>query len=382
MIYLDHHSTTACDESVVQAMVPWMMTAANPHSAHTGGVAAAEALWQATEHVGRRFGVDADGVIWTSGATESVNLALLGLAEHPRMKRRTIVTTTIEHPCVLRCVERLARGGWNVRRIDVDAHGRLDRQRCFDAIDETVGIVSIGYANNEVGVIADVPAIAAAAKRAGAIVHTDATQIVAYRDIDLPSESIDLLSASSHKFHGPRGCGMLIVRDPAAIRIAPRVVGGGQQMRLRSGTVDVAAAIGTAVALSMVDQDRHEHGVVTRLRDLRKRFWDAIHSRIEGVTLNGPALNSEDRLPNNLNFRVEGVQGETWASVSAGVAFSSGSACSSVDPDPSHVLMAMGLTQDQARRSVRFGLGRGTTADEIDSAVDILERSYRQLSSS
>ena len=382
MIYLDHHSTTACDETVVQAMVPWMMTAANPHSAHAGGVAAAEALGQATEHVGKRFGIDATGVIWTSGATESVNLALLGAAEHPRMKRRTLVTTTIEHPCVLRCVEKLARGGWEIRRIGVDRWGRLDMQRCLEAIDDSVGIVSIGYANNEIGVIADVPTIAAAAKRVGAITHTDATQIVPYRDIDLRSDAIDLLSASSHKFYGPRGCGMLMVRDPATVRIAARTLGGGQQSRLRSGTVDVAGAIGTAVALSLVDRDRQETDLASKLKRLRRRLWDALTARIEGIELNGPDLESSDRLPNNLNFRVREVQGETWASASSGVAFSSGSACSSVEPEPSHVLTAMGLSEDQARRSVRFGLGRRTTEAEIDSAVEILRRSYSTLKSS
>ncbi len=389
MLYLDHHSTTPCDRRVVEAMLPWFTEQfGNPHShTHAAGRTVAAACDAAAEQISNGLGTTADSLIITSGATESNNLAIDGVMRHPRQKRRHLITVTSEHPAVLEPAARLQRDGFRVTFLPVlpqqhERCGQIDLEQLASVLDDDTALVSVMWANNEIGVVQPIAAIAAMVHRAGALFHTDATQAVGRLAIDIGQHDIDLLSASAHKFYGPKGIGLLALGSQRRVRLMPSIVGGGQQRGLRSGTLNAPGVIGMATALQISLAEREPEQ--RRLRGLRDRLWSDLQAAFPTIELNGPALETDAtepqlRLVENLNVSLTDVEGESLMAAASELAISSGAACSSVDPRPSHVLTAIGLSESRARRSLRFGLGRGTTAQEIDTAVAMLVEGHRRL---
>jgi cysteine desulfurase len=386
MIYLDNHATTRLDPRVLEAMLPWLTNRyGNAGSAtHDMGREAREAVEAAREAFAATIGATAREIVFTSGATEAVNLAILGTAARVRQGRAAaahLVTVATEHHAVLDPVEHLERQGVAVTRLGVVRQGEagVPGRIRLEALEAAVGpdtfLVSVLLANNEIGVVQDVAAIARIAHAHGAVVHVDCAQAVGRMSIDVDALGADLASFSAHKFHGPKGAGALYVRRRGrAVRVDPLVFGGGQERGMRSGTLDVPGIVGLAEAAGLAAE-----GLVAeaaRMRSLRDRLWEALARGIPGLALNGPALDAAAggdplRLVNNLNVHVPGVDGQTLLATLArdALAVSSGSACSSESPRPSHVLLALGLDEDQARASLRFGLSRFTTAAEVDEAA-------------
>jgi cysteine desulfurase len=384
-IYLDHHASTPCDRRVVEAMLPYFESQfANPHSrTHDMGLDAGEAVAQSLATVAKHLGGSSDQWLITSGATESNNLAIRGAMTHPMQSRRHVITVATEHPAVLDVVARLEREGFRVTILPVHPQthpeaGRIDLQRLHDAIDDDTAIVSVMLVNNETGVIQPLRQIAEIAHARGAIVHSDATQAVGRIDVDVDRCDVDLLSVSAHKVYGPKGAGLLFVRrQPRRVRLQPIIDGGGQQRGLRSGTINVPAAVGMARAIELAALTWPQEA--ERLRALRDQFFRALHASLDGVEVNGPPLTSTVRVPHNLNVRIANVEGAALLAACHGLAASSGSACTSERPQPSHVLRALGLTETEARCSLRFGLGRGTDENQIAQASQIISASYKRL---
>jgi cysteine desulfurase len=389
MIYLDHHATTPVDPAVVEAMLPWFATHfGNPHSvSHGVGRFAATACAESLESIAGQLGTSADHLLITSGATESNNLAIDGVMRHPRQRRRHIITASTEHPAVLDPVLRLQKDGFRVTILPVlpqgnDLCGQVAIESLTDALDDDTALVSIMWANNEIGTIQPMRRIAEAVHAVGAVLHSDATQAVGRLPIDLHATGIDLLSASAHKFYGPKGVGLLAIGQHQRVRLRPLFEGGGQQHGLRSGTLNVPGLIGMAEALRVcaasLDVDNK------RQANLRSDLWSKLKGSFHDIELNGPAFELRNdaesiRLANNLNVAFADVEGETMMAAASELAVSSGSACSSVDPKPSHVLTAIGLSESRARRSLRFGLGRFNTPQEIDFAVEMLRNAYGRV---
>lgn len=379
MIYLDNHATTACDPRVVEAMLPWLTESfGNPHSdSHEFGRTAAAGVRSAVELIAKSVGVQADHLVITSGATESILLGIRGVCTYPRQNRRTIVTTATEHAAVSDVATELSRDGFDIKTVGVDDRGVPDLDDLRDSMSDDVALVSVMWANNEVGTISPMKEIAEIAHQHGALLHSDATQAMGRFDVDACATDVDLISGSAHKFYGPKGVGFLTVGNGnRRVRVRPTLVGGGQQRGRRGGTMNPAAVIAMAEALKLSESDSAER---SRIRNLRDRLWTGLSSRIPSLGLNGLPLDNAQRLAGNLNVMLDAVEGESWMAAAPNVAFSSGSACSSVDPAPSHVLLAMGLTESQARRSVRFGVGRFNNESQIDDAVTLLVAAHDRL---
>ena len=379
MIYLDNHATTACDARVVDAMLPWLTESfGNPHSdSHEFGRTAATGIGTAMNSIAASIGAPADNLVITSGATESVLLAIRGVCTYPRQQRRTIVTVATEHPAVLDVTAELAREGFEVKMIGVDASGLVDLNRLREAMSDDVALVTIMWANNEVGTVAPMKEIADITHQHGAILHSDGTQAIGRIDVNVREADVDLVSGSAHKFYGPKGIGFLTVGNGnRRVRIRPTMVGGGQQRGRRGGTMNPAGVIAMAKALELCVAESSDRQRIHKLRD---RLWTGLSARIGSLRLNGLPLKDDRRLAGNLNVMLSNIEGESWMAAAPDVAFSSGSACSSVDPTPSHVLLAMGLTESEARRSVRFGIGRLNDEAEIDAAIDALVEAHQRL---
>ncbi|MEM6366270.1 MAG: cysteine desulfurase family protein [Planctomycetota bacterium] len=392
MIYLDNHATTPCDERVVARMLPWLTQQfGNPHStAHSMGRDAGEAISNALARLAAAVGVDQQHVVITSGATESNHLAIEGVCCHPRQKKRHLITTTIEHPAVLDVVDRLKKAGFRISLIPVHPAGharcgQVDLQQLGATLDDDTALVSVHWANNEIGVIQPMDEIASLVHERGALLHSDATQAVGRIDVDLSRHDVDLVSASAHKCYGPKGVGFLTIGGGTStrrIRIKPQFVGGGQQRRLRSGTMSPANVVACSEAVAIAINEHKE--TADRVRGLRERLWSGLREQIDGLQINGPNFDADrdsesTRLPGNLNLMLPAIEGEAWMAATPEVAFSSGSACSSVDPAPSHVLLGINRTESEARRSVRLGIGKFNTALEIDRATELLVDSYFKL---
>ena len=385
MIYLDNHATTRCDPRVVEAMLPWFSEHfGNPHSGgHEVGRRAGNAVDAAVTELASLINAPRDAVVMTSGATESNNLAIRGVCMHPRQKRRHIVTVTTEHPAVLDVCIQLQDEGFRVTQVPVRQRGDakagvVDLERLADAVDDDTALVSVMWANNEVGAIAPMAEIAEICHAKGALLHSDATQAVGRIPVDVRQADVDLISATAHKFYGPKGVGFLVVGNGARrVRIKPQIIGGGQQHNLRSGTMNPAGVIGITTALRLCVDEMDETSA--RVRELRNRLFEALSQQIAGLTINGPDLQGPDRLPGNLNVVLPDIEGAAWISATPEIAFSSGSACSSAEPKPSHVLTAIGLNESEARRSVRFGIGRFNTPQEIQAASKQLLDSYHKI---
>lgn len=384
MIYLDNHATTSCHPRVVAAMSPWWSEQfGNPHSSHDAGRLAGAAIEQSIAEIAAAIGAQADAIVITSGATESNNLAIRGVCTHPRQNRRKIVTVTTEHPAVLDVAADLEHDGFQVRRVPVAQAGApdagvVDMNQLADAVDDDTALVSVMWANNEIGAIAPMKEIAEICHRRGALLHSDATQAVGRIPVDVLATDVDLLSATGHKFYGPKGTGLLVVGNSnRRVRLRPQIVGGGQQRGLRSGTVNPAGVVGLATALRVCLDGMDDR--TGQIRRLRNQLWTNLSEAIEGLVINGPTLDGNQRLAGNLNLVLPAIEGQAWMSAVPEVAFSSGSACSGAEAAPSHVLTAIGLDEPTARRSVRFGVGRFNTDDEIATASKMLIDAYAKL---
>jgi cysteine desulfurase len=385
MIYLDNHASTRCDPRVVAAMLPWLSEHyGNPHSGHDLGKQSAAAIEHAIAEIGLLLNVNPEAVVMTSGATESNNLAIRGFCTHPRQKRRQIVTVTTEHSAVLDVAADLEREGFRVIRVPVSQVGSpdagiVDLNQLAEAIDEDTALVSVMWANNEIGAIAPMREIADLCHERGAILHSDATQAVGRIPVDVLAADVDLLSATAHKFYGPKGTGLLIVGNAnRRVRLRPQIIGGGQQRGIRSGTMNPSGIVGLATALRLCVESMETEN--QRMSGLRANLLGRLQEAIPGLAINGPELVPEKRLAGNLNIALPTIEGQAWMSACPDLAFSSGSACSAADSVPSHVLTAIGLDEATARRSVRFGIGRYNTQHEIETAMEMLIDGYKKVS--
>ncbi len=376
-IYLDSHATTPVDPRVLEAMIPFFTEHFGNASSrnHPFGWRAGKAVEHAREQVGSLIGARFRDVVFTSGATESNNLAIKGIARRAPPSRRRIVTVCTEHRAVLDPCRALERDGFRVVYLEVDRQGRIDLQQLRDAVRSDTLLVSAMSANNEIGVLHPLAEIAEIAHAQGALFHCDAAQSAGLVPLNVKEAGADLVSLSAHKLYGPKGVGALYVakRNPA-IDLEALIDGGGHERGYRSGTLNVPAIVGFGKAATLCAGDGGSN--VLGVRALRDRLWTALSS-LDGIHLNGPA---DARLPNNLNVRVDGVHGESLLkAISGDVAVSSGAACATASAEPSHVLRAIGLSDEDARASIRFGLGRFTTEQEIDTAAASVIRAVRHL---
>ena len=368
MIYLDYQATTPLGRAAREAMLPWMgERAANPHAASRAGREAAAAIEHARGQVTRALEATSGRIVFTSGATEAANWAIAG-AVSLMAPRNVIVTVATEHDCVLETARWAARNGCELRILGVDRQGLIDLDEAAAAIDGRVALVAVMAVNNEIGVVQPIEAVSALARAAGALFFCDAVQ--AFAKIRLPLETIDLVAVSAHKIYGPAGIGALWLRDGLAL--PPLLHGGGQQGGARSGTVPTALCAGFGAAAEQADDGRHDD----------MRHVEALHRR--ALKALGPAwrINGsvEHRYPGNLNVRRDGVQADRLLSEVREVAFAVGSACASGSGRPSHVLKALGLSDAEARSSIRLGIGNPTTDGEIDAAMaQINAAAERQL---
>jgi cysteine desulfurase len=366
-VYLDSHATTPVDPHVLEAMLPYFRADfGNPASRnHAFGWRAEKAVAKGREQIAELIGASPREIVFTSGATESNNLALKGAARAAQGKRDHIVSCVTEHKAVLDPLERLRKDGFRVTRLPVDREGRLDLDRLRQAVDEKTLLVSLMAANNEIGVLHPIREIGRIVREAGAIFHVDAAQALGKVPIDVEEDHIDLLSATAHKLYGPKGCGMLHVRRRGRrVEIEPQMDGGGHERGMRSGTLNTAGIVGFGAACALSAEKMEDEARL--LGTLRDRLHEGLQA-LGGVRLNGAA---EPRLAHNLNVSFEGVDGEALLMGLDDVAVSSGSACTSAEPQPSHVLRALGVPDKLAHASLRFGLHRWTTADDIDYAIE------------
>jgi cysteine desulfurase len=378
---MDNHATTRVDPRVVEAMLPYFTEVyGNAGSVHAFGEAARDAVEWARASIAAAIGAEATEIVFTSGATESNNLVLRGVAERPRRRGDHLVSVRTEHKAVRDPLARLERRGCEVTLLDVEQHGSakagwLDPQKVADALRDDTALVSVMLANNEIGVIQPIAEIAAICQERGVLLHCDATQGVGKLSVDVRELGVDLMSFTAHKIYGPKGIGALYVRrSRPGVRLEPQIAGGGQQDGLRSGTLNVPGIVGFAKALELCDDPREAEA--TRLATLRNRLNSELHQRIGDLELCGPALDGVDdlkrplRLPGNLNVAFRNVDGEALLMNMKNLAVSSGATCSSTDPAPSHVLLALGMGEDLARSTLRFGLGRYNTAADVEVAVE------------
>lgn len=376
LIYLDHAATTPTDPSVVQAMLPYFSANyGNPSSIYRVGQLARTGLDRARQAVASVLGSRTSEIVFTSGATESNNLALKGIAWAARLANLTnaqpphVITSAIEHHAVLHAAQALEAQGFAVTYLSCDERGIIDPAAVHTAIRPETCLISVMYANNEVGAIQAIAEIAAIARQAGVPIHTDAVQAAGTLPLDVQTLGVDLLSLSAHKFYGPKGVGLLYVRKGTPMRYQQD--GGGQESGRRGGTENVPLIVGMGEALTRATASLEAYNQhTTALRDL---LWERIQDDIPDVRLNGPEPGIE-RLANNLNINIRGIQGETvlLALDMEGVEASAGSACTTGNSEPSHVLLAMGLSEAETRSSLRLTVGRGNTVDEINDSADAL----------
>ena len=383
-IYLDSHATTPVDPRVLEVMLPFFTEHFGNASSrnHPFGWKAGKAVEQAREQVAALIGARLRDVVFTSGATESNNLAIKGIAARAPAGRRHIVTVRTEHRAVLDPCRALECDGFRVTRLEVDREGLIDLERLRDAVGPDTLLVSAMSANNEIGALHPIAEIAAIAHAQGALFHCDAAQSAGLVPLEVRELGVDLASLSAHKMYGPKGIGALYItsvvsgfsRTSRKMDLAPLIDGGGHERGFRSGTLNVPAIAGFGQAAELCRREGAADAV--RVRVLRDRLWTSL-SKLDGTHLNGPM---EPRLANNLNVRVDNVHGESLLKAIAGeVAVSSGAACATASAEPSHVLRSMGLSDEQARASIRFGLGRFTTEQEIDTAAEVVIGAARQL---
>jgi len=378
-IYLDHHATTPTDPRALEAMLPFFSEHfGNPHSIqHVVGRRAAEAVEVAREQVATLIGADPREVVFTSGATESNNIAVKGAAWFARehQGKDHIVTAVSEHKCVLESCARLERQGFRVTYLPVDRNCQVDLDGLAAAIEDKTILVSLMAAQNEVGSLAPIEAIGALTRERGVLFHTDAAQAAGKMPLDVTAANIDLMSISGHKIYGPKGVGVLYVRRRPRVRLEPLFDGGGQERGVRSGTVAPALVVGIGEACAIAGAAMADEN--TRLQTLRTRMWARIEKALPDAMLNGDL---ECRLAGNLNMSFPDTDGTALIeALSEDVCVSSGSACTSGSVEPSYVLRAMGLSDAAAGSSLRIGIGRATTEHEVDTAADRIVAEVERL---
>ena len=374
-IYLDYSATTPVDPRVAQKMVAFLTDAfGNPASrSHVYGWTAEAAVEDARAQVASLVNCDAKEIVWTSGATESINLALKGAAHFYKDKGRHLVTVKTEHKATLDTMRELEREGCEVTYLDVDPDGLVPVARFEAALRPDTIVASVMFVNNEIGVIQDIPAMGEICRRRGIVFHVDAAQATGKVPIDLTALKVDLMSFSAHKTYGPKGVGALFVRRKPRVRIEAQMHGGGHERGMRSGTLPTHQIVGMGEAFRIAKAEMATEN--ERIRMLRDRLWQGL-SAMEEVYVNG---DMERRVPHNLNVSFNYVEGESLIMAIKDVAVSSGSACTSASLEPSYVLRALGRSDELAHSSIRFTIGRWTTQEEIDYAVDLLRRKVGKL---
>ena len=374
-IYMDYSATNPCDPRVVDAMIPWLREHfGNPASrSHAWGWEAEAAVEKAREQVAALIGADPREIVWTSGATESNNLALKGAAHFYKTKGKHLITVKTEHKAVLDTCRELERQGFEVTYLDVRPDGLLDLDVLKAAIRPDTIIVSVMFVNNEIGVVQDVAAIGALCRQKGIIFHSDAAQATGRVDIDLQTLPVDLMSLTSHKTYGPKGIGALYVRRKPRVRLEAQMHGGGHERGMRSGTLPTHQIVGMGEAYRIAKAEMHDEN--RRIRALHDRMLDGLKD-VEEVFLNGHA---EKRVPHNLNMSFNYVEGESLIMGIKGLAVSSGSACTSASLEPSYVLRALGRSDELAHSSLRMTIGRWTTEEEVDYAVKSIKENVAKL---
>ena len=388
-IYMDDHSTTRVDPRVVDAMLPYLSeTFGNPSSVnHSFGWDAQQAVDECRQSIAASINAQPKDILFTGGATESNNLALRGVCLRNRKKGKHVISVLTEHHAILDPLDRLMRRDeFDVTLLPVANHdnatiGTIDLDQLRDAIRPDTILVSVMFANNEIGTIQPITEIGSICREHNILFHTDATQAVGRIPIDVDAMHIDLMSFSAHKFYGPKGVGGLYVRrDGPRPKLLPLVDGGGQENGLRAGTLNTAGIVAMRCALELSTREQETESL--RLSELRNELYAQLTSNIPNLLLNGPALdNVRHRLSNNLNICFGDVDGEALMMSTPDLAISSGSACSSTNPEPSHVLLAIGRSDDETRASLRFGLGRFTTPADVDAAAQLLTNSIQRLRS-
>lgn len=379
-IYLDYHATTPVDPRVVEEMLPYFTkifgNAASRN--HVFGWKAEEAVEHARERVAALIGADSPKeIVFTSGATESNNLAIKGAAEFYRGKGNHIITTVIEHKAVLDTCKRLEKQGYEVTYLPVDQQGRVSPEDVEKAITDRTILISVMFVNNEVGTVQPIAEIGKIAHKRGVLLHSDAVQGIGKVPLDVKTAQVDLLSVTAHKMYGPKGVGALYIRrSRPRVRLTAQMDGGGHEHGNRSGTLNVPGIVGLGKAAEIMKNE----GVAeaARLVALRQRLWKRLSSSLEDIHLNG---HPEFRHPGNLNVTFAYVEGESMMMAIKDVAVSSGSACTSASLEPSYVLRAMGVGEEMAHSSIRFGLGRFTTEEEVDYVADLVIEKVNKLRS-
>ncbi|WP_119419509.1 IscS subfamily cysteine desulfurase [Rhodospirillaceae bacterium SYSU D60015] len=378
-IYLDYQATTPMDKRVLDAMMPYFTEKyGNPHSrSHSFGWDAEEAVEKARAQVGHLIGTDAKSIVFTSGATESNNIALKGVMRFYKGKRNHLVTANTEHKCVLDSARHLQQEGFEVTYLPVRQNGLIDLDELRAAVTEKTALVSIMAVNNEIGVIQPLAEIGRICREKGAFFHTDAAQAAGKIPLDVEAMNIDLMSISGHKIYGPKGIGALYVRrSKPRVRLEALFSGGGQERGLRSGTLSPPLCVGLGEACAIAEREMGAEN--ERLRMLADRFYQGIMNQVPEVILNG---DREQRIPGNLNLSFSYVEGESMIMAIKDLAVSSGSACTSASLEPSYVLRALGVEEEMAHTSIRIGLGRFTTEAEVDYAVQTIVEKVNKLRS-
>lgn len=374
-VYLDYSATTPVDPAVVEKMVPWLYEEfGNPASrSHSFGWTAEEAVENARKQVADLVNADPREIVWTSGATESNNLAIKGAANFYKERGKHLITVKTEHKAVLDTMRELERQGFEVTYLNVQENGLIDMEVLKAAIRPDTVLISVMFVNNEIGVIQDIPAIGQLCREKGIIFHVDAAQATGKVDIDLATLKVDLMSFSAHKTNGPKGIGALYIRRKPRIRIEAQIHGGGHERGFRSGTLATHQIVGMGEAFRLAKEKAHTEN--ERIRALRDRLWNGLSS-VEEVYLNG---DMEKRVPHNLNISFNYVEGESLIMAIKELAVSSGSACTSASLEPSYVLRALGRNDELAHSSIRFTIGRFTTEEEIDYAVELIKSRVDKL---
>jgi len=374
-IYMDYGATTPVDQRVVDAMIPWLREHfGNPASrSHAWGWEAEAAVEKAREQVAALVGADPREIVWTSGATESINLALKGAAQFYKTRGKHLITLKTEHKAVLDTMRELERQGFEVTYLDVQEDGLVDLAKLQAAMRADTILVSVLFVNNEIGVIQDIPAIGKMCRERGIIFHVDAAQATGKVDIDLASLPVDLMSLASHKTYGPKGIGALFVRRKPRVRIEAQMHGGGHERGMRSGTLATHQIVGMGEAYAIAKADMGTER--ERIRMLSQRLINGLQD-IEQTFLNGHA---EQRVPHNVNMSFNFVEGESLIMGIKGIAVSSGSACTSASLEPSYVLRALGRSDELAHSSLRMTIGRFTTVEEVDYVITTLKDRVAKL---
>jgi len=374
-IYLDYSATNPCDERVVAAMIPWLREHyGNPASrSHAWGWEAEEAVEKARADVAALIGADPREIVWTSGATESNNLAIKGAAHFYKTKGRHLITVKTEHKAVLDTMRELERQGFEVTYLDVQEDGLVDLNRFKDAIRPDTILASVMHVNNEIGVIQDITAIGNLCREKGIIFHVDAAQSTGKVEIDLEKLPVDLMSLASHKTYGPKGIGALYVRRKPRVRLEAQMHGGGHERGMRSGTLPTHQCVGMGEAFRIAKLEM-AHDIV-HARHLQQRLLNGLKD-IEQVFVNGHLT---QRVPHNLNISFNYVEGESLIMGIKGLAVSSGSACTSASLEPSYVLRALGRSDELAHSSLRMTVGRYSTEEEIDYAITTIRANVGKL---